>query len=528
MIRTDDAVLPALVVLAGATLWTVVWAIAPGGSAATAASVFVAAAALSALLAALSWAILRRPGAGPLPYLLATGATAGVSGLVSLVVLADVVPLDPTALGCVYVLSFVVLTTALARPSPGALREIGIAAACWAPLVILFWVDRVDVGIDQLVWAEGDQRMYLRTANALVRGEYLETPYLLGLPTLLAPFSLAVDAVDDATVEHANLVNRVLLPPFIGIVMPVIIALTARAISISVGMGRRVGATFVGATTTVLVLAAYVWSAPAFVTARSAELVPRRILGLVFAPETISLGLAACLVLLVARTGSQRKATWNIWIVGLGCAFGVMVREYNAVLVLIAFVALATVPGGALRTFKTGAVAILGFLPQFLYWFFVYDSLFFPNRLVLWANGARPEHWRPAVLERYGWDTERPPQVSTEYISTNLADWWNSYSWVLLGCAVLAVTLVALRPAQWRLWSVCTVAIWATVLYNSAYINIVVTWRYNQILMPFVATLMGATLLAIASTARSRRGSRGSRGRLAVAEATAPTAVSPR
>ncbi|MEJ7585777.1 MAG: hypothetical protein WKF43_17220 [Acidimicrobiales bacterium] len=164
------------------------------------------------------------------------------------------------------------------------------------------------------------------------------------------------------------------------------------------------------------------------------------------------------------------------------------------------------------------AVAVPVVLGQVAIWQTTYGKLLAPNRDVQWDDPDRVNVWSKRAERRYGYDElSAPPRIALRWLQTNLAEVLSSYLVPLVVLGLLVAVLVARHPRQWRLWSFMTVFSVVTVVFNSAYINHEVLFRYNATVMPAVATVGAAGTLTLVAWTRSLF-----RGRVAVAAPSAP------
>jgi len=331
--------------------------------------------------------------------------------------------------------------------------------------------------LGELVWSTSDQTALANMTRLLLEFGFAPFYYMAGSSVVLAPAAFGVGAwnIPDAQVL-ANILNLLMLPSTVAVVVPVALGLCGRAV---VGPGRRATT----ATTAAIgaVLLAYAILPPDFVLERNAELVPLRLSGLVFGPEIVGLLFVAVAVAVLA----DPSRPWSPVLVGSLTGLAAISTERNLLLVLPFALLLLTVPGQRARIARAGAVAVAVVLPQLLYFRLRYDSWIFPNRHQPWAE-ERADRAVSLYSENYDFPIEGRP-LDTAYLSTNLpatlaGNWW------LLGLLVLGVAIAwSLDPRRWRLWAFCLGVSTALVLLSAAFINIVVSWRYNFLVAPLAA-----------------------------------------
>jgi len=252
------------------------------------------------------------------------------------------------------------------------------------------------------------------------------------------------------------------------------------------------------------VLLAYATVVPTWIPTRNAELVPRRLLGLVFAPEPLTALFLGAVLWLLADAGDRRATSARMTggdpvLLGLAAGLVMLTREPNALIVVLAAALLLW--GGELwhRVVLPAAVATPVLLGQVAIWQATYGKVFAPNRDVLWDQPARINAWRIRAGRRYGYDDlSPPPRVALRWLQTNLMEVLTSYLVPMIVLGLLLGLLVVRFPRQWRLWSFATVFSVATVVFNSAYINHEVLFRYNATVVPVLATVFAAGVLTIA------------------------------
>jgi hypothetical protein len=245
-------------------------------------------------------------------------------------------------------------------------------------------------------------------------------------------------------------------------------------------------------------LVAYARFAPGFVPSYNAELVPRRLVGLVFAPEPLTAAfLAGALWLLVAS--GEGSVRWDPLAVGAAAGFVMLLREPNAALVALAGVLAIRNRESILRLVSAGVVAALVVGTQVVIWLVTYGGIGAPNRAEQWAEPNRRRKWTIIARARYGYEGTAPPRVSFHWIRTNLREVVPPYTAVLVALGVLSVVAVVRQPRHWRLWMFCGAFVGGTLLFNAAYINVDVLFRYNSIVLLtlFVPATIGLGTLVL-------------------------------
>jgi hypothetical protein len=480
--------------LAASLGWTARWhAVADPPNDLVTPIVFLVAAALLVLLSGTVALVL---GFGPLHWPALTGVSLSALATLAVVVVTDGTEhVGALRLGLLVTVLFVVAVALTVRPERRVVGELVVVGGVWVVGLAVWWAFAVDAAPSALVWDRSDQLTYLRIANQIVNVRFGKVPYLLGVPVLLGAPLVAVGGRTGSELATGNLVNLVLLPATLALGLPAAVLLTARSALAGIARARSLPAIGVAAAIATVLLLGYATVAPDYLSGAEADLVARRIVGLVYAPETLSLLYLTGLLYVLARS-TDSTCRWSPVAVGLATAVAVMIREYNAVLVFGFVLALLTMPNRRRDAVVTGAVAAVAFLPQVLDWVLVYDSPFFPNRLVLWEDSGRAGRWAPIVEERYGLTFEGdPPQMSWRYVSTNLPEVLGHYGLPLAVATVLGGVLLWARRSQWRLWGYCLGVVWGTVLFNSAYINIEVTYRYNAIVVPAATVIVAAAVV---------------------------------
>jgi hypothetical protein len=402
-------------------------------------------------------------------------------------------PVHPLVLGAGLVLVHLLWLVVLARPAPERLARTAAGGLALALLLVLLW-PRAGAWPTDLVWEAADQRQYVLQGVGLTSGS-LEERYPLGMALLLMPFVLLADAAITQPssqtgllvgLSETRLVNQVVMPVSL-LVVALMLDVTARLATRLVGAsGARHFATALVLVT--VVVAGYLLLPGEFVPERNAQLVPRRLLGLVFSYEPIvNLVLAGLGVALLPRERPVAAAA-PVTVAGFA-VLAIMLREPTAAsrragAVIAAagagFLAVALGISAAAR----GSVSGRGD---------VYDG----------------ELLRPLAEVRYGWDSPAsPPQLSPAYLLTNLAE-QSPLPLVAVGAVLVAAVVVVLgRRQDWRPWAYLLAITLGSLAVHAMWVNIVVTFRYNFVLV----VPMGASVAALGVTLASSLG-RGARAR---------------
>jgi hypothetical protein len=385
---------------------------------------------------------------------------------------------------------------ALGGADPAKARRFAIAVVLSGGSVLVYWlvVDRSPAG--SLVWQAADQVKYHYLGVRMLQGHLDDFRYMIGLPTFLGPFDL-LSGAHDGSRAAANATNVAALPTFVLLVGPLTILAASEAV---VGvLHRKDDLSFAAAAALLSAgLVAYARFAPGFVPSYNAELVPRRLVGLVFAPEPLTAAfLAGALWLLVAS--GEGSARWDPLAVGAAAGFVMLLREPNAALVALTGVLAIRNRDSVLRLVSAGVVAALVVGTQVVIWLVTYGGIGAPNRAEQWAEPNRRRKWTIIARARYGYEGTAPPRVSLHWIRTNLREVVPPYTVVLVALGVLSVVAVVRQPRHWRLWIFCAVFAGGTLLFNAAYINVDVLFRYNSIVLLtlFVPATIGLGTLAL-------------------------------
>ncbi len=336
------------------------------------------------------------------------------------------------------------------------------------------------------VWSSADQLHIAGTARSLLVFNFDLFHFQLGLPLLLAPFIMIANLwqVQDAHLL-ANLLNSMVLPVHIIIIVPLIIGLIVRTVAdkYRVLYGAVAG----------MGLLAYRLFPPAFVPSRNEAIVPLGFYGLIYSPEIIGLLFVAIAVRVLYRL------SWNPVVVGALAGITLWTSERHLLVVGPLLALLFTVPTKRMDALRTSVVAGLVMIPQLLYFRIFYKGWLFPNREYIWERHA--ERWVGAVENRYGFiPVELPERIDLAYLPTNLpqvliGNWW----WLTLFIGVIIAAFYILNR-KWRLWVFCSIVVASHIILSTVYINIVVSWRYNFIVMPLVI----AVTIAVTATLSRR------------------------
>jgi hypothetical protein len=405
----------------------------------------------------------------------------------------------------------------LARPLVGAVQTSLRPRATWWQLLgaivvwnvvlavyVTFGTDLPSWGV--LVWEGSDQGALIRQTHALVHGDFGTFTYQIGLSVLLAPGAVLAETAIGVpplretiggapnSVTHANLVNTLFVPIYAVVVMPAVIWGVAQAALRSVADRVTSARVAVGAVLTAVIVVGYTWLPPDHVPARHADLVPRRLLGLVFSMEPLGMLALAGAMLLLAR----RDDAWHAVPAGVVAGYMAMLSERFIPTVLLFIGLLLLMKAHRRRALIVAAVAFLAFLPQLLYFRFAYGGWLFPNRETQWVSQDKAAAWSEHTQARFGLaEGAEPSRMSLDYLATNGADMVQGHWPMLILLTVSLGVLCWRRPRQWPLWSFCAGHIVIVGLMSAVYINIVVTWRYNGIVLPAVALLVVAALWTV-------------------------------
>jgi len=423
-------------------------------------------------------------------------ATAGPAA--GLALIASVLPRASTTTAPLYgVLPCLALGVAVVLGGADRRRcaRFAMAAGLWAVVVAAYWLlfDRGDPRL--LVWASSDQLEYHRIATEMMGGSFGEGRYMIGLPTLLVPFEL-IGGVRTGSFQSANIVNLVALPFFVVLIGgATVVAIAEAATSV---VRRRSGVAFgLAATIAVVVLSAYVTVVPSWVPDHNAGLVPRRLLGLVFAPEPLAALFLGGALWLLADAG-YRRARWDPVLIGLAAGFVMLMREPNALIVMLVAALLLGSGEAWRRVVLPGAVATPILVGQLSLWHSTYGKVLAPNRDEQWDQPVRVRHWIRYAGERYGYESPAPPpRIAMRWMQTNLPEVVAAYAAPLFVAAILLILLALGNRRQWRLWVFATVFTVGTIVFNAAYINPDVLFRYNAVLLPLLAVVAAAGTLSL-------------------------------
>jgi hypothetical protein len=461
----------------------------------------VAAAVGTAAIGLLAWSFFSRTGASKLPWLVTHGAAFAVLALGT-----NLLPRAHGPKGLVIgfgpVLA-VAVAVALARPDRGKVLRFGWSALVWAGAVTLYWALTDSPSIDRLVWDASDQVHYHRIGINLLQGQVIEFRYMIGLPLLLGAFDV-LGGVRDGSIPATQDVNVVALPTFLLLVGPVVVHCAASAIGRAT---RRVGATAYGAFSVAVTggLIAYAAISPGWVPARNADLVPRRLLGLVFAPEPLTAAFYAGALWIVATAGDRRPGRWDATAVGLASGIVILLREPNVALVALTAVLAVRSREVLVRVGVAAVAAAVVVAGQLLVWQSTFGKLLAPNREAQWDEPIRRLKWSRIAAERYGYEGSAPPRVSWDWAATNLRIVIGPYAVVLVVVGLLALVALLRHREQWRLWFLVVAFTAGTVLFNASYINIEVLFRYNSIVVPGLLVVAIAGAVSLPSLLRDRR-----------------------
>jgi hypothetical protein len=189
-------------------------------------------------------------------------------------------------------------------------------------------------------------------------------------------------------------------------------------------------------------------------------------------------------------------------VVGAAGGFVILLREPNVALVGLALVLAVRSRETLLRVLAAGAVAASVVVTQAVVWLATYGTLGAPNRAEQWAQPNRIRRWTNIARARYGFEGVGPPRVSWDWAPTNLREVLPPYAIALVVLGGLSAVAVVRHPRHWRLWVYIAVFSVGTVLFNAAYINVEVLFRYNSIVVP---ALLVAAVTGLGSLIASRR-----------------------
>lgn len=465
----------------------------------------VAVATVVLAIAALLDVALFRPGAQRATVyvlgLTGTGAGLGVLAWLGAADVLDVAAVRALAIGLI-----------LARPLLGAVQasrrprhlwwQLLAGVGVWnAGLALYVTVGPGLPGWDELVWDTADQIGLFRYAVDLLEGEFGAFSYLLGVPMLLAPVALVTGFDGLGQVGSANLANTFVAPVQTAIVMPMFVLCVARAACRAAGVRPSAARVVAGMAVVTGLVFAYTMVTPGYVLERNADLVPRRVLGVVYGPGPLGFAALAAATLVLARCDRH----WPVVPLGVVAGLVALLHERYLPTVLLFFLLVFLSSPRRWRVVAAAAVAVVTFSPQLAYFRGVYGGWLFPNRNAQWEAGDRLAMWGNVAHERFGLPADvRPPRMSLDYLPVNGADMLGAYWPVLVLTAAALLLLVWRRPNQWPVWALCGGHFAFVFLQSAMYINVIVTWRYNSLVLPVVAFVLVAALWSLVTPAHGR------------------------
>lgn len=336
--------------------------------------------------------------------------------------------------------------------------------------------------------------MYLRQSVSLASGELIDR-YPPGMASLLLPFVLLADVGVIETSQQTGLplglpetrrLNVVLLPVGLLVTALMLDVIARLGATLSGRVGPRQYTLSLAVVTAVMAM--YLLLPPEFVPVLNAERVPRRLTGLVFSYEPLvnAVVAALCLALLPRHRPAAARAT--IVVAGL-TVLAISLREpvlaYAGAFGLILLVHRAGRPSA--WQIAAGAAVFLGLLVGV-------SAAGRDSGEVLGRAGVYDgELLRGEAEQRYDWTLDAPPpQLSPRYLWTNL--WEQQPLPVVVLSALLLGTLIAVvvRRNDWRPWAYLWAVTLVSVVLHAMWVNIVVTYRYNVVLVVPVAAALAS------------------------------------
>ncbi|MGO4706107.1 hypothetical protein AB4072_10100 [Microvirga sp. 2MCAF38] len=371
-----------------------------------------------------------------------------------------------------------------------------------------------------LIWPGADQIFYAAESIKLLEGTSVGLQYAPGYSFFLIPYAGILRFVSPALTPEtregfANHLNMSLLCFHLVVLLPASFMLIARAVSNALGGNKN--ATSLYTLLTPLFVSAcfvlYTLCVPAWMAERNSVLGFRRLLGLTFGPETLSLLLFAFLLAFAAsnRAINRKQAL----VLGSVTGLALLVSERNVAFVLpFLVVSLLLIPRSSWRSaFETIAafgVTGLAFVSAYpIYMKLVYGGFFVSARSVHWEVQDKAVKWAKRIPDLYpSLELAAPPRMSALYVPENFSRLLQGYGVILL---VFAAAIswqilsrhkdVSVRASRVNLGIVSLGTAAITLAVCLSYINPNVGFRYYACLIPVFAIM---TMLSVSDLLTSK------------------------
>lgn len=338
----------------------------------------------------------------------------------------------------------------------------------------------------EFVWQQADQRRYsAETCFLLGGGISSKAKYWMGTSLYLAPAitRLWTPSVDCQDLRFVQLLNVALLPLTLWLLV-----LSFRNI---VCIGQKLlgckHAGLIAAITLFGTALLYLLYIPDWMNSRNHVLGMRRLFGLVFAPESISLFCMSYLGLVLTRMKGCVSSKFEWFSFGLACAILLLLTERN-VPIVACFGAILFLLRQEFRSrnFIYFVLGCLLFSVQLAASYKQYGTFYGGNRAHFWESAKRSAVWAPVAKRIYpNIHLATLPQISHLYIKDNVKRflWWT----ILPAGALVVLNLIRQLFRRYKgesmlypeLFLFCVGVLFLQLLVSVMYINPSVTFRYN-------------------------------------------------
>jgi len=288
-----------------------------------------------------------------------------------------------------------------------------------------------------LVWPQTDARHYHWLSNSIIQLEPSRSYFQLGLALILTPFNYLMDSWQSRTVEALELLNGAMITVIGFIVLPVSHFLTLKAIPGLRRESRLEPAMLISLVVIIASVYLYVYFQPTYISHRDGMFHPLMLLGLVPAVEPFSALIVAFFCYVILNSGKQ-----SFLFIGCVAGFAVLIKESNALIVILFFLGLFLLGGARLKTIKAGFVSLAVYSVQLIYNYNVYDTWLAANRVRQWERVG--ERWKGYVEKTYDLTfSDAPPLMSVYYMKTNLLN-IVEYYWLPI-LAILSAYIILVK-----------------------------------------------------------------------------------
>jgi hypothetical protein len=396
------------------------------------------------------------------------------------------------------------------------LLSLASMAACIAAVIVMQPDSRDalrNMGLHEIVWSRADQLVYVKQARDMLAGDLSRYQYSPGyafslIPNLLLFLPNLGAKYGQNLFTFSNNMNLSLLALYLGVLLPASLMLLSRAVCECLGPRSKTGLLCSLLAPSFLALCFFLYAiyVPEWMSPRNYILGIRRLLGLSYAPETLSLLLTSFLLAAAARPNvlSTKKSV----IYGLISGLLLIVSERNIVFVAafgcILLLAAREFPlryvARCMVAFAASAAAFMSAYP--LYTKLIYGGFFVSARSQIWEIAGRQAYWAKRMPQLYpSVEITAPSRVSALYMPENMLRLLDGYWLALPIFAASIIWLIvskspdpATRAARLNVGIIAGMVGVLTIFMVTSYVNPHVGFRYYGSLVP----VFGCTVLLLA------------------------------